>query len=60
MIDQIKPKVVIPMHYWGYGSLDRFIALFAKNYPVKRHDGATVVFTRETLPDKQLLVLDPR
>lgn len=60
VIDQIKPKVVIPMHYWGYGSLDRFIALFAKNYPVKRHDGATVVFTRETLPDKQLLVLDPR
>jgi len=60
VIDQIKPKVVIPMHYWGYGSLDRFVSLFAKNYPVKRNDGATVVFSRAALPDKQLLILEGR
>jgi L-ascorbate metabolism protein UlaG (beta-lactamase superfamily) len=57
VIDQIKPKVVIPMHYWGYGSLERFVALFEKNYPVKRADSATVVLSRATLPDKQLLIL---
>ncbi len=57
VIDQIKPKVVIPMHYWGYGSLERFVSLFEKNYPVKRSEGATVVFSRATLPDKQLLIL---
>ncbi|MFO0986981.1 MAG: MBL fold metallo-hydrolase [Alphaproteobacteria bacterium] len=60
VIDQIKPKVVIPMHYWGYGSLDRFIALFAKNYPVKRAESRSAVFSRATLPDKQLLVLEAR
>jgi hypothetical protein len=57
VIDQIKPKVVIPMHYWGYGSLERFVGLFEKNYPVKWSEGATVVFSRATLPDKQLLIL---
>jgi len=57
VIDQIKPKVVIPMHFWGYGSLERFVALFDKTYPVKRSDSATVVFSRATLPEKQLLIL---
>jgi L-ascorbate metabolism protein UlaG (beta-lactamase superfamily) len=58
VIDQIKPKVVIPMHYWGYGSLERFVALFEKNYPVKRSESSTAVFSRATLPDKQLLILN--
>jgi len=57
VIDQIKPKVVIPMHFRGYNSLERFVALFEKIYPVKRSDSATVVFSRATLPDKQLLIL---
>ncbi len=60
VIDQIKPRVVIPMHYWGYGSLERFVSLFDKTYPVKHGDGATVVFSRATLPDKQLLILQTR
>lgn len=60
VIDQIKPKVVIPMHYWGYGSLERFIALFERNYPVKRSDSPTVVFSRATLPEKQLLIMPGR
>ena len=60
VLDQIKPKVVIPMHYWGYGSLERFVALFEARYPVKRVESATVVFTRATLPDKQLLILSGR
>ena len=51
VIDQIKPKVVIPMHYWGYGSLERFVSLFESRYPVKRLDGSTVVFSRATLPE---------
>lgn len=33
------------------------MALFDKTYPVKRSDSATVVFSRATLPDKQLLIL---
>jgi L-ascorbate metabolism protein UlaG (beta-lactamase superfamily) len=60
VIDQIKPKVVIPMHYWGYGSLERFVALFEKTFPVKRSDSGTVVFSRATLPNKQLLILQGR
>ena len=60
VIDQIKPKVVMPMHYWGYGSLERFVALFESRYPVKRLESSTVVFSRATLPDKQLLILQGR
>ena len=48
------------MHYWGYGSLERFVALFEARYPVKRLESATVVFTRATLPVRQLLILSGR
>jgi len=60
VIDQIKPKVVIPMHFWGYGSLERFVALFEARYPVKRSDSPTVVFSRAAMPDRQLLIMPGR
>ncbi|MCW5770389.1 MAG: MBL fold metallo-hydrolase [Rhodospirillaceae bacterium] len=57
VVEEINPKVVIPMHFFGEETLERFAALFAKRYPVKRSESPTVLFSRPTLPDKQLLIL---
>jgi L-ascorbate metabolism protein UlaG (beta-lactamase superfamily) len=57
VIEAIKPKVVIPMHYFSEERLEAFVATFAGRYPVRRSESATVVFSRATLPDRQLLLL---
>jgi L-ascorbate metabolism protein UlaG (beta-lactamase superfamily) len=57
VVEQIRPKVVIPMHFFGEVTLERFAALFAGKYPTKRSESPTVIFSRANLPDKQLLIL---
>jgi L-ascorbate metabolism protein UlaG (beta-lactamase superfamily) len=57
VIEQIKPKVVIPMHFFSEVTLERFVALFAGRYPAVRSESPTVVFSRANLPERQLLVL---
>jgi hypothetical protein len=57
VVEQIKPKVVIPMHFFSEVTLERFVARFSGKYPVKRSESPTVVFSRANLPDRQLLLL---
>jgi L-ascorbate metabolism protein UlaG (beta-lactamase superfamily) len=57
VIEQIKPKVVIPMHFFSRDNLERFAALLASRFPITRSESATVIFSRATLPERQLLVL---
>ncbi len=57
VVEQIKPKVVMPMHFFSEVTLERFAALFAGRYPVKRSESPTVILSRANLPDRQLLLL---
>ncbi|HEY0834595.1 MAG TPA: MBL fold metallo-hydrolase [Azospirillum sp.] len=57
VIEQLRPAVVIPMHYFGGASLERFIAALAGRYEAKLSDTPTVVLSRARLPQRQLLVL---
>lgn len=57
VVEQIKPKVVIPQHVFTPVAVEQFIAILGDRYKLKRNDTATAVFTRATLPDRQLLVL---
>ena len=57
VVEQIKPKVVIPQHVFTPVAVEQFIAIIGDRYKVKHNDTATAVFSRATLPDRQLLVL---
>jgi L-ascorbate metabolism protein UlaG (beta-lactamase superfamily) len=57
VIRQIQPAVVIPMHYFGPSTLNRFISLIADSYEVEIADTPTVVLSRHTLPYRKVLVL---
>jgi L-ascorbate metabolism protein UlaG (beta-lactamase superfamily) len=57
VVDQIRPKVVIPQHVFTPVAVEQFIAIMGDRYPVKRNETAGAVFTRADLPDRQLLVL---
>jgi len=57
VVEQIKPKVVIPMHFFSEATLEQFVELFKGRYPVKRSDTPTAIFSRAALPERQLLLL---
>jgi L-ascorbate metabolism protein UlaG (beta-lactamase superfamily) len=57
VIEQVRPAVVIPMHYFGSSVLDRFLAELSAEWEVVERDTPTVAFSRETLPYRQVLVL---
>jgi L-ascorbate metabolism protein UlaG (beta-lactamase superfamily) len=48
VIEMLKPKIVIPMHYWyNYGVLERFID---GPYPVHTLNTNTITVSKDTLP----------
>jgi L-ascorbate metabolism protein UlaG (beta-lactamase superfamily) len=61
VLQQIKPKIAVPMHVFTQATLDRFLARAAEFYTVKRADEPSVTFTRATLPvQPEMLVLPGR
>jgi L-ascorbate metabolism protein UlaG (beta-lactamase superfamily) len=57
VIEQIRPALVIPMHYFSAFTLTRFLDLMRERYEVVVKQEPTIVLTRATLPYRQLLVL---
>ena len=59
VIEQIGPAVVIPMHYFGRASLDRFLAMMSDDWTIAETEVASVAYDRLTLPQRQIQVLQP-
>lgn len=59
VIAQIGPAVVIPMHYFGQASLNRFLDLMADEWEIVEIGSATVHYDRLGLPLRQVQVLEP-
>ena len=57
VIEQIRPAVVIPMHYFSVYTLSGFLDLMRERYEVVIKDEPTITLSRATLPWRQLLVL---
>lgn len=54
----IQAPVVIPMHFFGMGTLNAFVLSMSEHYAVEVSDGRSVTLSRETLPrEPTLLVL---
>jgi L-ascorbate metabolism protein UlaG (beta-lactamase superfamily) len=61
VLQQIKPKIAVPMHVFTQMTLEKFLARAGEFYTVKRADEPTVVLTRATLPaEPEMLVLPGR
>lgn len=58
VIDQIKPQLIIPIHYFGPTQLQNFLDRMHDRFPVERSEDPHVVLSRATLPAKpQILVI---
>ncbi|MDP1750248.1 MAG: MBL fold metallo-hydrolase [Reyranella sp.] len=57
VIRQIQPRVVLPMHYWGRGQLDRFESLMAPlDADFVWPDRRSVEIAKEQLPEKLTVI----
>src|SRR5712692_3028905 len=50
VLQQIRPKIVIPMHIFSQSSLEKFLARAGGLYAVRRETGPAVVLSRADLP----------
>jgi L-ascorbate metabolism protein UlaG (beta-lactamase superfamily) len=59
VLGQLSPRVIIPMHFFGQHTLEKFIRVGSEKYVVDRREKPVAVFSRETLPDKPTMVVLP-
>ncbi|MGL5137783.1 MAG: MBL fold metallo-hydrolase [Beijerinckiaceae bacterium] len=59
VLKSLSPRVVIPMHFFGPHTLEKFIRLGSDTYAIDRRDQPFAVFSRETLPMEPTMVVLP-
>ncbi|NBB70605.1 MAG: hypothetical protein GVY33_09840 [Alphaproteobacteria bacterium] len=57
VVDQVRPSLVIPMHYFGRSVLERFLAELSAEWEVVVSETPSVTLARDTLPFRRVLVL---
>jgi L-ascorbate metabolism protein UlaG (beta-lactamase superfamily) len=57
VIEQIRPAVVVPMHYFGPTVLGSFVELMAEDWQVDMREEPTVTWSRSDLPYRRIVVL---
>ncbi|MFK8250747.1 MBL fold metallo-hydrolase [Ancylobacter terrae] len=59
VLKQLEAPLVIPMHYFNRGTLERFLARLGTHYAVERSDTPSLVVSRGTLPVRPTLIVLP-
>jgi L-ascorbate metabolism protein UlaG (beta-lactamase superfamily) len=59
VIDQIHPRVVLPMHYFSPDRLASFLAMMRDGFEVQVQESPTVVLSRATLPERPTVIALP-
>ncbi|MFP4361024.1 MAG: MBL fold metallo-hydrolase [Alphaproteobacteria bacterium] len=57
VVEQVRPSVVIPMHYFGSSVLGGFLAELSEEWEVVVSETPTVTLARDRLPFRRVLVL---
>jgi hypothetical protein len=57
VLQRLRSSVVIPMHWWGPGSLDRFLDGMAEEFEIDRRTGASIEVSLRTLPSRPTVVV---
>jgi len=59
VLDQIHPRLVLPMHYFMRDVVARFVDLVSDRYAVRYSEGPTLRISRATLPERPTIVVLP-
>jgi L-ascorbate metabolism protein UlaG (beta-lactamase superfamily) len=59
VLQSLSPRVIIPMHFFGQSTLEKFIRLGSEKYVIDRKYDPVTTFSRDTLPEKPTMVVLP-
>jgi L-ascorbate metabolism protein UlaG (beta-lactamase superfamily) len=59
VVEQIHPRIVLPMHYFTRDRLESFLDLMRDAYAVRVQDSPTVILSRATLPERPTVIALP-
>jgi L-ascorbate metabolism protein UlaG (beta-lactamase superfamily) len=59
VLDQLQPRVVLPMHYFMRSVLDRFLAAERDRYAIDDRPSPTLRISRATLPERPTIIALP-
>jgi L-ascorbate metabolism protein UlaG (beta-lactamase superfamily) len=59
VIEKIGPRVVVPMHFFGSSTLERFLRLAGERFEVERREKPELVVVKDQLPVKTRVVVLP-
>ena len=59
VIEKIGPRVVVPMHFFGTSTLERFLRLAAERFEIERRDKPELVVIKDQLPVKTKVIVLP-
>ncbi len=59
VLDQMHPRLVLPMHFFMRDVVSRFVDLVRDRYVVRFSDSPTLLLSRATLPERPTIVVLP-
>ncbi|MEM1315999.1 MAG: MBL fold metallo-hydrolase [Pseudomonadota bacterium] len=59
MLKRLRASVVLPMHYWGRGSLERFLLGMSSDFLIVESEVAELTLTPRTLPSRPMVKVLP-
>jgi L-ascorbate metabolism protein UlaG (beta-lactamase superfamily) len=59
VIEKIGPRIVVPMHFFGGYTLDRFLRLAAERFDVERRETPSLVVVKDELPVRTKVIVLP-
>jgi L-ascorbate metabolism protein UlaG (beta-lactamase superfamily) len=59
VLQSLKARMIIPMHFFGTYTLERFLTRMRQDYQVDRNETPSIVVSKTTLPDKPTVVVLP-
>jgi L-ascorbate metabolism protein UlaG (beta-lactamase superfamily) len=59
VIEQIHPRIVLPMHYFTMDTLARFLDMMRDTYAIEVRNDPTIAISRLTLPDRPTVIALP-
>jgi L-ascorbate metabolism protein UlaG (beta-lactamase superfamily) len=55
----LQARVMIPMHFFGQATLQRFLFKASADWPIDSRDSATIVLSRDSLPKQPTVIVLP-
>lgn len=59
VLQSLQARIMIPMHFFGGGTLNRFLARSQEFWPVERRDQPVITVTKAGLPSKPTVIVLP-